>query len=262
MNIPNVYVANSIKSEVVEKKYTKDGNDVYDEVLKKEYESKKKKKAIKIDKVAPKDPDDFFLLDFYPDDHVYRFGFSSDEVLEKIEKIIFTESTIHLKDIYYELKNSHRLSLGVRNINSTFLFISTRQSWLGVAGTLINRLQTYYDRTQISKNVKNIDYMYEKINAFATEYDFFSDIKALDDKNYQALAPIIKDIFHQSSNCINNEIYFKNINAIKNLYNIMTRIGYDQEELSKKIVFHAGSIDKLEQNMTIEKLAFLARMKN
>jgi hypothetical protein len=262
MNIPTAYTSNQLKNDTVVKKYSKEEKQEYDEVLKKEYNSKKKKNYIKVGKVTPRqpDPDNFFLLNYYSENYVSLMEFDNKTIIEKIEKIIFTPNTIHLKDVFEELKQNNRIYFGKRNINNLFIFITTEQSWLGVAGTLVNKLQQYYNRIKHTKTTKSIDYIYEKIDSIAVEYKFFIDINALEDPNYKALAPIIKDIFKLSWECIENNNYINNINAVKNLYNILSKIGYNQEGLSKKIVFQGGTIDKLKQQMTIEKLAFLSRL--
>ncbi|MCK5293602.1 MAG: hypothetical protein KAJ49_03040 [Arcobacteraceae bacterium] len=197
------------------------------------------------------------------DDDSLVLNLSDDELLYKLENMLLNDmSTSHLKESFDELIKSNSISFGTHNknsvgyvsynkndINNANIFISTEQSILGIATTLVHELQHHYDlNNTATQSNQSIDNYTLEVNAFAKEYEFLKNNYHLEDESYISLPKIAKDIYINS-----NSMQYQNVkstNEVSFMAELLENIGYERDNMfqSKLIVNKEIELSKIIDN--------------
>ena len=202
------------------------------------------------------DHQSIFSFDTNEENYVSNLFEDTTTLMNELEDMIFNlPSTNHLKENYEELKSNDMISFGTHDessygfieynqndIQNTEIFITTDQSIVGVATTLVHELQHHYDLNRVSKQQnQQIDTFTLELNAFAKEYQFLYDSNYIYDESYISLDNLAKDIYINA-----NDFKEQNItepNKIEFLSSLLEQIGYDKKEQFKKKFISSKDIE-------------------
>ncbi len=211
-------------------------------------------------------------------DYVSILYEDTDSLMSELEDMIFaSSSTYHLRDSYKKLKSKEMINFGTHNENSygfisynkndvqdSEIFITTNQSIVGVATTLVHELQHHHDLNRVSKQQnQQIDTFTLELNAFAKEYQFLNNTNYIYDESYTSLGKLAKDIYINAK-----EFKEKNItelNKIEFFSSLLEQIGYDKKEQFKKEFISSKDIE-LSKIITVsnglDRMVFDSLVKN
>jgi len=188
-----------------------------------------------------------FSFDTKEEEYVSNLYEDTKTLMNELENMIFNHaSTYHLKEGYEKLKSDDSIQFGIHNddsygfisylsnnVSKSDIFITTDQSVVGVATTLVHELQHHYDLNKVAKEQKqSIDTFSLELNAFAKEFEFLNDGHYIYDESYISLPQIAKDVYVQSNEMKINEI--NHPQSIAFMSNLFEQIGYEEEMLFKK----------------------------
>lgn len=185
------------------------------------------------------------LFNFGTDEEEYvsRLYTDEKELIDGVKDMLSNKTTYDLIDIFDRLIQEDKLRFGTHDENSSGfisfdsndvknsdIFITTDQSLLGVATTVVHELTHYKDLNNIAlQSVQNISGYDLEVNAFGKAYSFLKNNYHLEDSSYKSLSKLAKDVY-KSAYSVKEQNYIS-LEAKTHMLNLLEDIGYERDHL-------------------------------
>ncbi|MEA3552925.1 MAG: hypothetical protein U9R39_00830 [Campylobacterota bacterium] len=173
------------------------------------------------------DHQNFFRFETSPDDYVSNI-YNDMELIEEIKYMLNDYNSYDILESFEKLIEEDKINFGTHNdsslgflaynrddVENSEIFITTDRSLLGVVTTVVHEITHYTDLNGIAnQTVQNTTGYDLDVNAFSRSYQFLKDKSFIDDKPYQDLSRLEKNIYelaYEVKNSKKENISQKNI---------------------------------------------------